>query len=385
MSFNIIYGDIRKNLKDAVVIPANPKSIIGHGVDKLIYDLAGKNLIYLERQNIGDLEIGEVAVTTAGELDSKIIIHAVSPAWDGGNNGEEELLRLCYERALQCAVDNGCKSVVFPLLSTGVLKFPKYKAKSIAVSTIEKFLESHDIDVTLVLYENKNEYKEILDRINRFIIENDYSNLDVDYYFQCEKNWANLPRDREEHQVLDLMRKQYARKLLDEKKRKIGASPYSDPFGFDMVAETHRYGYMSHINSIDDFIRTAPRRDSFSDVYNDLLRKKNMEDVNSSVICKKANIQDYVLTRLKKGTIKRNLRDFLWALSIALELDEMDVERLFKSCGQTTDGLFASNKKEDDREKCILYFISNGLYNIDKINDVLYKKGYEILGNASEQ
>ncbi len=273
MSIKIIYGDISNyTMKEAVVIPANPNPIIGNGVDKLVYNLAGKNTILEERKKIGNLEFGKAVATSAGKLDSKIIIHAVSPVWDGGSSGEEELLRDCCINALQCAADNNCRSVVFPLLSTGVMKFPKELAKSIAISAIDLFLMTQDMDVTLVLYNKKKISPDLLEKIEKYIIECNYSNLDIEEYWQRERDWSDLPEDREERTALDLMRKQYARKQLCEeryneflKKQENWNGTTSAPFS-DFIPG--RYSYTTPIKNVEDYIRMTPERPSFTDVYN---------------------------------------------------------------------------------------------------------------------
>jgi O-acetyl-ADP-ribose deacetylase (regulator of RNase III) len=80
-------------------------------------------------------------------------IHAAGPIYRGGGHGEEKLLRDTYTNALKCAVENGCKSVAFPLISSGIYSYPKDEALPIATTAINDFITAHDIDVTLVLYD----------------------------------------------------------------------------------------------------------------------------------------------------------------------------------------------------------------------------------------
>ena len=68
--------------------------------------------------------------------------------------GEEQLLQGCYENCLRLAAENGCRSVAFPSISTGVYRFPLEIASKIAVRTILKFLEAHpDMEVRMVCFD----------------------------------------------------------------------------------------------------------------------------------------------------------------------------------------------------------------------------------------
>ena len=93
MAFHIIRNDITKVSADAIVNTANPKPKYVSGTDYAIYMAAGADELLKERQKIGDLEIGQVAVTPALALNAKYIIHTVGPAWIDGEHGEREAVR----------------------------------------------------------------------------------------------------------------------------------------------------------------------------------------------------------------------------------------------------------------------------------------------------
>ena len=70
--------------------------------------------------------------------------------------GEEQLLQSCYENCLRLAVENGCRSVAFPSISTGVYRFPLETASEIAVRTILEFLKTHpDMEVRMVCFDRE--------------------------------------------------------------------------------------------------------------------------------------------------------------------------------------------------------------------------------------
>ena len=63
--------------------------------------------------------------------------------WHGGGSGEPELLASCYRSCLELASQNGCETVDFPSISTGVYHFPLDKASEIAIGTIAAYLREH--------------------------------------------------------------------------------------------------------------------------------------------------------------------------------------------------------------------------------------------------
>ena len=145
MPFCIIRNDITKVTADAIVNTANPHACIGGGTDSAIYQAAGAEALLAERRKLGDIPVGQAAVTSAFELQAKYIIHTVGPVWQGGTHGEDAALRSCYEQSLHLAHMLGCESVAFPLISTGVYNFPRDKAMRIATAAIYEFLMEQEM------------------------------------------------------------------------------------------------------------------------------------------------------------------------------------------------------------------------------------------------
>ncbi len=104
MPLKIVRNNIINMEADAIVNTANYLPIVGSGVDSTIYEAAGFRQLLDERQKIGEIPYGEVAVTPAFNLKAKYILHAVTPFWRGGGNGEIELLRSCYENIMRLAL-----------------------------------------------------------------------------------------------------------------------------------------------------------------------------------------------------------------------------------------------------------------------------------------
>ena len=72
--------------------------------------------------------------------------------WNGGNRGEDLLLRSCYETALRLAWENNCRSIAFPLISTGNYAFPRARALQIAIRACGAFLMEKEMDIYLVVF-----------------------------------------------------------------------------------------------------------------------------------------------------------------------------------------------------------------------------------------
>ena len=153
MPFCIIRNDITKVKADAIVNTANPKPVVGHGTDSAIYMAAGEELLLAERKKIGPIQPGCAASTPAFKLSAKYIIHTVGPAWIDGNHSERDTLRSCYQKSLALAAELRCTSIAFPLIATGVYGFPRDEALNIALSEIGRFLLTHEMQVTLVVFD----------------------------------------------------------------------------------------------------------------------------------------------------------------------------------------------------------------------------------------
>ncbi|MCI7624393.1 MAG: O-acetyl-ADP-ribose deacetylase [Clostridiales bacterium] len=137
-----VLGDITKQSVDAIVNAANCSLLGGGGVDGAIHRAAGPELL-AECRMLHGCETGKAKITKGYKLPAKHVIHTPGPVWHGGNNGEAELLASCYRSCLTLASENGCKTVDFPSISTGVYHFPLDKAAAIASKTIKEYLDAH--------------------------------------------------------------------------------------------------------------------------------------------------------------------------------------------------------------------------------------------------
>lgn len=143
----LLKGDITKVKADAIVNAANTSLLGGGGVDGAIHRAGGSEILEACRKIVakqGGCKTGEAVITTAGKLPAKFVIHTVGPVWNGGEKGEAEKLANCYRHSLELALQNDCKTIAFPNISTGIYHYPKAQAAEIAVRTVAEFLAQHE-------------------------------------------------------------------------------------------------------------------------------------------------------------------------------------------------------------------------------------------------
>ena len=139
----LVQGDITRQQVDAIVNAANSQLQVGGGVDGAIHRAAGPS-VHQEtatRYPLG-CPIGDAVPIAAGQLTAKFIFHAVGPVWRGGREGEPALLRSAYRRCLELAVQNGCASIAFPAISTGIYGFPVDLAAENSLDETRNFLQT---------------------------------------------------------------------------------------------------------------------------------------------------------------------------------------------------------------------------------------------------
>lgn len=150
-SFNdkiaLIRADITTLGVDAIVNAANKSLLGGGGVDGAIHRAAGPELLD-ECETLNGCETGSAKITDGYRLPAKKVIHAVGPIYwaTKGQGTHATMLAGCYQKSLELAVENGCKSIAFSALSTGVYGYPSREACQVALKTVREFLEKEEGD-----------------------------------------------------------------------------------------------------------------------------------------------------------------------------------------------------------------------------------------------
>ena len=153
-SFEVIQVDITQSQVDAIVNAANTTLLGGGGVDGAIHRAAGLQL-FAACVPLNGCRTGEAKLTPGFELPAKWVIHTPGPVWQGGHHHEAELLANCYRNSLTLAAAQGCRTVDFPSLSTGVYGYPLAAAAQVATQTIATWLAAskQELRVRLVAFD----------------------------------------------------------------------------------------------------------------------------------------------------------------------------------------------------------------------------------------
>ena len=339
MPFEIVRSDITKMSVDAVVNAANSALATGGGVCGAIFAAAGYDQLDRACRAIGHCDVGQAVITEGFHLPARYVIHAVGPIWRGGGQNEAALLRSCYISSLQLAEKNGCQSIAFPLISSGIYGYPKAEALKIAVSAIAEFLLEHEMQVYLAIF----------DRNAMLLSEKLHSNLKSyidDHYVD-----AHLFDRRFQMESIS-----YARQLSEQ-----------DAMAAPMAASMPAPEAKPKKRSLKDLLGHLD--ESFSRMLLRLIDEKGMTDVE---VYKRANIDRKLFSKIRKDGYNPSKQTAI-ALAIALRLNLDETKDLLGKAGYS----LSHSSKFD---VIIEYFIEEGFYDIYEINEALFAFDQRLLG-----
>ena len=344
MPFEIVRNDITMMRVDAIINTANPRPVIGAGTDRCIHEAAGPELLKA-RQLVGRIEVGHAAITPAFHLHAAYVIHTVGPVWQDGRQGEELLLRSCYENALRLAAQNGCQSVAFPLISTGNYGFPKDRALQIAIAVFSAFLLENEMQIYLVVYDRESF------RLSEKLFQSVASYID-EYYVEAQGAVSRKERRcriRQRHQT----------EICESSAIPEGISvcrTIDEPCGTKAV-------------SLEDMLKQADA--GFTETLLKLIDKSGKKD---SEIYKKANLSKQHFSKIRNNPAYKPTKPTAIALALALELNLEDTKDLIGRAGYAL-----TNSSKFDL--IIRFFIEQGNYNVVEINITLYEFDQVLLGS----
>ena len=338
MPFYIQHGDITAMAVDAVVNAANPTLLGGGGVDGAIHRAAGPELRDC-CATLGGCATGEAKLTLGFRLPARWVIHTVGPIWYGGNRGEEAALAACYRNSLALALEAGCESVAFPLISAGAYGYPKDQALAVAVGEIGAFLAEHELAVTLVVY-GAGDF-----RLPEGLRQEVQSWLD-----------RRLPTPAPAKAQRRLFP---AARVSAKRESAPGAAP---------CAPAEAVGAAAPNDSLDARLQCLD--ESFSEM---LLRKIDERGLTDAACYKRANVDRKHFSKIRSDPRYRPSKPTAIAFAIALELPLAETKELLMKAGFA---LSPSSKFD----VIIAYFIENRRYDIFEINETLFAFDQPLLG-----
>ena len=350
MPLKIIRQNITTIKCDAIVNPTNEAIIPGGGADAAIHDAAGPRL-HEATQNLGGLNPGEAKLTLGYDLPCKYVIHTAGPAWTDGTCGEEGILESCYINSLTLAKQKRCKSIAFPLISSGTLRYPKDRVLKVAIRVISDFLLENEILVYVVVYD-KTSYE-----ISEKLFADVTSYID-DVYVDEARHKLNLCQNT---------------KLSERRLMSAGAalnpSTASARKERTLYRESCDMAAMPCEASLEEMLRKMDK--GFAETLFEFIDEKGLTDVECY---KRANVDKKTFSKIKCNKNYKPSKVTAVSFAIALRLNLEETNRLLRTVGMS---LSQSNKFD----VIIEYFIVSGNYkDIHDVNEVLYSFDQVTLG-----
>ena len=359
---NIIRADLTTLSCDAIVNAANTSLLGGGGVDGAIHLAAGPKLLKA-CQKLGGCPPGEARLTKGYDLPAKYVIHTVGPVWHGGDRNEAEILAACYRNSLALALEKGCRSVAFPLISSGAYGYPRQEALRIAVDQIGAFLRDHEMDVTLTVYDKASFQlsRELMTDVQSFIDEHYVTVHDLRRPYNRPQTESALP-EADFAASASFLAESLASPEPLRPQMAAAQQPAKPPRPVKAKKTTARP------SSLDEALGMID--ESFSQMLMRVIDEKGMTD---AACYKKANVDRKLFSKIRSNPHYQPSKPTALAFAIALELDLPQTRELLMKAG------FAlSHSSKFDL--IIEYFISHGVYDIFQINEALFAFDQSLLG-----
>lgn len=367
MPFSIVVEDVSKMKVDAVVNSTNRHMVCGgRGVDYSIHKAAGPEL-QAECLSIAPCEVTEVKITGAYNIPCKIIIHTVGPRWDGTQNCIA-LLRKCYENVIQSAIDHGCRSIAIPLISSGYHRFPKDVVISTATEVSKQFLEENDLYIYLNVYKRASfspttSFYPDRPRRRRYLRTADKAKC-ISYCGSADHNVMPdaIPAFHEAEQPNENY------ELPDDTCSLPFEAFYMDKQDTCAVAPCQENIYLSDFDSID--VDDLDIDESFGQLVT-RLAEKYFDKTSQFYVA--ANITKSVYSKMKNQPTYVPSRSTALACAVVLKGKGVNEAELLSHAGMVL-------TPSDKRDRIIQIAFLNGIYDVFKINEVLFDHDLPLLG-----
>lgn len=388
MPFSIVRNDLTRMSVDAIVNSAAPHLLGGGGADGAIHRAAGPELKKACRA-LGGCKTGQVKATPGFHLPCRYVFHTVGPVWMGGRMGEEEKLRSCYRNALELAMEMQLESIAFPLISSGLFRFPRAIALQVATEEISQFVLKNDMQVYLVVYDRESF------RISTKLMEDIHQYID-DRYIE-EKQWDSFFADREAP-------------LCAAPRETFSMAPqccmpepvetdYSDGFAADACPVSADWDVCPEEKAWTDqtfrmeepgaSTRPYPNIDLKETTHEDrlrsillqqdegfsqrLLRLIDQSGMTDPECYRRANIDRRLFSKIRNNGQYKPTKQTALAFAVALRLNVAQTDDLLRSAG-----LALSHSSRFDL--VVEYFIKQGIFDVMRINEALYAFDLPLLG-----
>ena len=370
MPFTLLNRDITTMNTDAIVNAANVDLVMGSGVCGAIFLAAGADKLQAVCTALAPISTGDAVITPGFNLPARFIIHTAGPIYRREKAEQcREQLRSCYIRSLTLAEEKGCQSIAFPLISGGIYGYPREEAIIVAEESIREFLQTHDMDVYLLL------------------LDKSIGLVNADLMVRVQDYLASLLPDMQpDHMVLNAMREEYDsaygtappassdRRKRSGKMRGVFSRPEAAPksaagsgpmhFPVEKAAAESR----SEPENLDSLVGNLD--ESFSRTLLRIIDAKGRSDVE---VYKRANLDRKLFSKIRTDRGYTPSKRTALALAVSLELNLKETEDLLARAGYA----LSHSQKFD---VIVEYFIIHSIYDIYIINEALFHYDQPLLG-----
>ena len=344
MPFQIVANDIANMTTDAIVYADTPQPFSMFQFNPLMIQEKGREILK-SREAVKPLLIAQSKIIPASPLlDCKYIIHTSAPAWHGGRYGELGQLRDCYEKSFALALEYGCKTIALPIIAYDKLGYPKSVSKKMAFECINEFIRTHN---------------------------------DIRIYLLFPKHTAVILPGNQYSQIDKLFDQQHTGPK--EKKRPVAnrlggvQSTINSKKANDTPAATNDISATVNDTQADTatgiMIPDPQKLQEFTSFVNQQIQSLGL---SKEELCLRSNLSPDQLDEILEAKVHPK-KHTATALGLALNFTFEELKELIALAGYS----FTTNSKFD---LIIEYCISNGIYDFNDVNLILFRFEQPLLG-----